>query len=221
MHRCFSSAGLSSATTPATLPLKFSELRINELTKQSIVQDLGLDSMTEVQRRSIPAVLNGSDVMVKAKTGTGKTLAFLIPSTEILLSCKRQQKEKQAPLSSGSKEPAPMVLVLSPTRELANQIAKEGQNICKYHSSSINNNSSTSLNILSVVGGTSLQKDQRALADNRRVDILVATPGRLIQHLDETPKFAARLKGVRVLVFDEADRLLEMGFKRFVFVFRF
>jgi ATP-dependent RNA helicase MSS116 len=78
--------------------------------------------MTDVQKQAIPEVLKGIDVFTKAKTGTGKTLAFLIPSIEVLLAARAK-----------ALHPKPMMLVLSPTRELALQIASEGEELCKFH----------------------------------------------------------------------------------------
>jgi superfamily II DNA/RNA helicase len=91
--------------------------------------------MTDVQQQSIPEVLKKNDVFVKAKTGTGKTLAFLIPSLEVLLALKSSGKHHGSP--------APMILALSPTRELASQIATEGKHLCKFHAG---------INIVTVVG---------------------------------------------------------------------
>jgi ATP-dependent RNA helicase MSS116 len=130
----------------------------------------------------------GRDVLAKARTGTGKTLAFLIPVVERLI------KLKPVPHAVGA-------LVLSPTRELAMQIYEEGRLLTHFHK----------LRSEVVFGGTNIRTDQRNLSGP--VDILVATPGRLTDHLENTNGFAARLEQLAILVLDEADQMLEMGFR--------
>ena len=143
--------------------------------------------MSLVQQESIPAALAGDDLIVKAKTGTGKTLAFLIPAIELAL---------RPPQSRGVS-----VLVVSPARELAQQIDEECRRLVSLHSA-------PELRTLCVVGGASAARDRRGLAN--APDVLVATPGRLLDHLDSQPRLLA---GVRCLVLDEADQLLDMGFR--------
>ena len=137
-------------------------------------------------------------------TGTGKTLAFLIPAIEVLIREKaRHSKGDRAAAREGSVAgPAPLVLVLSPTRELALQIAAEAKQLCTFHK----------LGVVTLVGGTNVDTDRRALnRPSGGVDIVVASPGRILDHLQETPGFSKRCAGVKVLVLDEADRLLDMG----------
>lgn len=142
--------------------------------------------LTEVQDATLPAVLDGGDVMARAKTGTGKTMAFLIPAIEAL--CRN-------PPSKGIS-----VLILSPTRELASQIAKEAEALLTFHP----------FKAQVVYGGTNINSERNRLQG--RCDVLVATPGRLIDHL-ENSGLASKLQNIRTLVLDEADQLLEMGFR--------
>jgi ATP-dependent RNA helicase MSS116, mitochondrial len=164
--------------------------------------------MTKVQEEAIPEVLAGHDVLVKARTGTGKTLAFLIPAIEVLIQeRKRTSIQNRSNMRHGEVgSTSPKILVLSPTRELAQQIKQEAVNLCVHHN----------MGVTLLVGGSNMNSDVRAL--NRmgegHNDIIVATPGRMLAHLQETPGFAEQVKGVKVYVMDEADRLLDMGFKR-------
>ena len=178
---CNSSAGSSATST------SFSELAISAAVKRSIVSDMKFVEMTPVQAATLPIILNGRDLLAKAKTGTGKTLAFLVPTIERLAS------GKGPPQTIGA-------LILSPTRELAAQTAAEAVALARH----------TSLRTCVVVGGTNIATDVKRM--HSQVDILVATPGRLVDHLKTTPDFARRLEHTRVLVLDEGDRLLDAGF---------
>lgn len=166
--------------------------------------------MTVVQHESLPDILRGIDVLVKAKTGTGKTLAFLVPSIEVLI--KERSRVELANRAQGREQGRPVVvppakiLILSPTRELAQQIVQEATSLCTHHS----------IGCVLLVGGTNMNSDVRALArtGEGHNDIIVGTPGRTLAHLKETPGFAEQIKGVKVYIMDEADRLLDMGFKK-------
>eukprot|EP00239_Pterosperma_sp_CCMP1384_P009353 CAMPEP_0197862416 /NCGR_PEP_ID=MMETSP1438-20131217/39164_1 /TAXON_ID=1461541 /ORGANISM="Pterosperma sp., Strain CCMP1384" /LENGTH=457 /DNA_ID=CAMNT_0043479967 /DNA_START=74 /DNA_END=1447 /DNA_ORIENTATION=+ len=147
--------------------------------------------MTPVQSATLPHILQGKDVLGKAKTGTGKTLAFLIPTVERLLAT-RHQAIKGAFYG----------LVLTSSRELANQIAAQAEMLVRLHQ----------LNITCMVGGININKDYRAL--NQQIDILVATPGRLNDHIANTQGFAEKLQGVQTLILDEGDQLLDQGFEK-------
>ena len=167
----------------------FSELAVSAPILRAIASDLKFVTMTPVQAATLPIILGGADVLAKAKTGTGKTLAFLVPTIEHLL---------QSPRPAG----AIRALVLSPTRELATQTAVEAKALsahCPGFKTAI------------VVGGNKPSSDVARLAGE--VDILVATPGRLKDHCDNTPGFSARLKGTRILILDEGDQLLAAGFR--------
>ena len=147
------------------------------------VEDLGYETPTPVQEKAIPLALEGRDIIAAAKTGTGKTAAFSLPTMDGLEHAK------------GSK--GPLMLVVTPTRELAAQIAEVCETIAH----------ATHHRVLSVVGGVSYNPQIAALS--RGTDVLIATPGRLIDLMQQG---AAHLSSVEVLVLDEADRMLDMGF---------
>lgn len=139
---------------------------------------------TPIQRKTIPLALAGIDLVCMARTGSGKTCAFLLPLVFKL------EKHNH---SSGVRG-----IVLSPTRELAVQTFKFARDIAKF----------TDLNIINILGGDPIEAQFEALSS--RPDIIIATPGRLMHHLREISTF--KLKQVQLLIFDEADRLFEMGF---------
>ncbi|GFY97432.1 P-loop containing nucleoside triphosphate hydrolases superfamily protein [Actinidia rufa] len=160
------------------------------------IKDAGYEKMTVVQEATLPVILKGKDVLAKAKTGTGKTVAFLLPSIEVVL--------KSPPIDRDQKRPPIFVLIICPTRELASQAAAEANTLLKYH---------PSIGVQVVIGGTRLSLEQKRMQANP-CQILVATPGRLKDHIENTAGFATRVMGVKVLVLDEADHLLDMGFRR-------
>lgn len=166
----------------------FSELPISAKTRQ------GLDSahfveMTEIQRLAVPYALTGKDVIGAAETGSGKTLAFLVPVLEKLYSVGWTLHDGLG------------ALILAPTRELAIQIFQVLRRVGSKHA----------LSAGLVIGG----KDQRAEREAiQRMNILVATPGRLLQHMDQAAGF--EWGNLQVLVLDEADRILDLGFARTV-----
>ncbi|KAH0830321.1 P-loop containing nucleoside triphosphate hydrolase protein [Lanmaoa asiatica] len=133
--------------------------------------------------------LSGADLLVQAKTGTGKTMAFLLPAIE-------QLAKKPVPRGGTAS-----ILVLSPTRELAMQIQKEANTLVNNHP----------FRVQALIGGTSIGMQKQRLT-TRRCDILVATPGRLLDLLEST-NLAERLRSIQTIVLDEADRLLDVGFK--------
>jgi len=162
--------------------MKFNEFNLDDVL-QKAVQAKGFQEATPVQEQAIPAVLAGSDVLGTAQTGTGKTVAYLLPSIQKLIN------------SPGGK--SPRMIVLAPTRELAVQITEEASELARF----------TSLKVLAVYGGASIKKQQDRL--KKGVDIVVATPGRLI---DLMQRRNIRFDQVVVAVLDEADRMLDMGF---------
>ncbi|KDP28500.1 hypothetical protein JCGZ_14271 [Jatropha curcas] len=174
---------------------RFDQCSISPLSLKGI-KDAGYEKMTVVQEATLPVILKGKDVLAKAKTGTGKTVAFLLPAIEIIV--------KSPPISRDQKRPPILVLVICPTRELASQAAAEANTLLKYH---------PSIGAQVVMGGTRLALEQKQMQANP-CQILVATPGRLRDHTENTAGFATRLMGVKVLVLDEADRLLDMGFRK-------
>ena len=160
----------------------FGDLGLSGQALQAVAQ-LGYSTPTPVQEQAIPMVLEGRDLIAAAKTGTGKTAAFSLPTMDKLGHAK------------GNK--GPLMLVVTPTRELAEQIGEVCGTIAK----------NTHHRILTVVGGVSYNPQIQAL--NRGIDVLIATPGRLVDLMDQG---AAHLSSVEVLVLDEADRMLDMGF---------
>jgi ATP-dependent RNA helicase DDX24/MAK5 len=151
---------------------------------------------TTIQKACIPAILEGHDVIGKASTGSGKTLAFGIPILEHYLE-KREKKVNQ----TEKPKTAPMALILSPTRELAVQLAK--------HIGDLTSNSpDTDARIALLTGGLSIQKQQRQLAN---ADIVVGTPGRVWEILSTGSGLIRKMQSIRFLVVDEADRLLSEG----------
>lgn len=150
------------------------------------LQKIGYSQPTEIQEIAIPIALKGEDIIASAATGTGKTGAFLIPTIQRLLKGNKPQLG------------CPKVLVLVPTRELAEQVAKE---------SGIFSAGITKLKTVCIYGGVPYPIQQRALS--RPFDILIATPGRLLDHIERR---RIDLSQVETLILDEADRMLDMGF---------
>ena len=162
--------------------MKFNELDISEPLLRAI-QAQGFSEPTAVQERAIPAALEGRDVLGTAQTGTGKTVAFLLPALEHLMESKSTRE--------------PRMVVIAPTRELVVQIADEAQKLARY----------TNLRVTAVYGGSPMKREIEKL--RRGVDLLVATPGRLMDHMR---RGNVRFTRVELLVLDEADRMLDMGF---------
>lgn len=174
---------------------RFDQHNISPLTLKA-TKAVGYERMTIVQEATLPSILKGKDVLAKAKTGTGKTIAFLLPAIEVIV--------KSPPVHRDQKRPPILVLVVCPTRELASQAAAEADTLLKFHAN---------IGVQVVTGGTRLPGEQKRLQTNP-CQILVATPGRLRDHIENTPGFSSRLMGVKVLVLDEADHLLDMGFRK-------
>ncbi|KAK1610467.1 hypothetical protein QYE76_034140 [Lolium multiflorum] len=173
---------------------RFDECALSPLTLKG-VKAAGYERMTAVQEATLPIILKGKDVLAKARTGTGKTVAFLLPAVEVI--------SKLPPNDHDKKRPPISVVVVCPTRELADQAAAEANKLLKFH---------PSIGVQLVIGGTRMALEQKRMHTNP-CQILVATPGRLKDHMENTPGFATRLMGVKILILDEADRLLDMGFR--------
>lgn len=163
----------------------FSELPLSKRTATGL-EDSHFKTMTDIQGRALPFALKGSDILGAAKTGSGKTLAFLIPVLENLY------RKKWTELDGLG------ALILSPTRELAIQIFEVLRKIGRHHTFSAG----------LVIGGKSLQEERERLG---RMNILVCTPGRMLQHMDQTAIF--EIGNLQILVLDEADRIMDMGFQ--------
>ena len=162
---------------------KFSDLNLSAEALDA-VKRLGFSEPTPVQQQAIPEVLKGDDVIAAASTGTGKTAAFLLPTISKL--------ER-----SGKARRAPRILVVTPTRELAQQIAFTSYKICR----------ACRLYTTVIYGGAPYNKQIRELREG--TDVLIATPGRLVDLMDRR---AVNLSKIEVLILDEADRMLDMGF---------
>ncbi len=146
------------------------------------LKDLGFEKPTQIQHDSIPPAIDGADILACSATGSGKTAAFLLPSLDYLL---------EEALSG------PRVLVLTPTRELAAQVADDMADLAKY----------TKLRVASVYGGVGMRPQEQAF--RRKTEVIVACPGRLLDHMQH--KYVD-LRNVEILILDEADRMLDMGF---------
>ncbi|XP_012271465.1 probable ATP-dependent RNA helicase pitchoune [Orussus abietinus] len=151
------------------------------------VNDMGFTDMTEIQARAIPPLLEGRDLVGAAKTGSGKTLAFLIPAVELIYKLKFMPRNGTG------------CIIISPTRELSMQTFGVLKELMKYHHHTYG----------LVMGGASRQAEAQKLS--KGINILVATPGRLLDHLQNTPDFL--YKNLQCLVIDEADRILDIGFE--------
>ncbi|KAG0229605.1 ATP-dependent RNA helicase dbp4 [Actinomortierella wolfii] len=167
---------------------RFEELPISRKTASGLKR-ANFIKMTDIQRKSLPLALGGRDILGAAKTGSGKTLAFLVPMLENLY---RQKWGPQDGLGA---------LVISPTRELAVQIFEVLRKIGREHSFSAG----------LVIGGKDWKIERELIS---RMNILVCTPGRLLQHMDQSAGFDC--DHLQVLILDEADRILDMGFKKTV-----
>ena len=152
---------------------------------------------TAIQSSSIPEILAGHDVIGKASTGSGKTLAYGIPILEHYL----DQLRKKAPGQEKTEESAPIALIMSPTRELAHQLSEHLTTLCS-------GSTADAPNIATLTGGLSIQKQQRLLA---HAHIVIGTPGRLWEVISGGQGLVSKLKQIKFLVIDEADRLLSEG----------
>ena len=163
--------------------MSFETLGLNAELLRAITES-GYTTPTPIQEQAIPVVLGGKDVMGIAQTGTGKTAGFTLPMIQRL--------------STGrAKARMPRSLILEPTRELAAQVAESFEKYGKYHK----------LNMALLIGGVSYEDQDAKIT--RGVDVLIATPGRLLDHFERGKLL---LNGVQILVVDEADRMLDMGF---------
>lgn len=169
-----------------TTATAFSSLPIHAAIQEAL-EDNRLTHTTPIQEKTLPLTLSGHDVMGLAQTGTGKTAAFLISLYHYLLTNPVHPKAK-----------GPWAIVLAPTRELAVQIKKDADQIGAY----------TGLNSLAIYGGVSMEH-QRNLLENAPIDIIIGTPGRII---DLYKQKVIRLKNIEVCVLDEADRMFDLGF---------
>ncbi len=180
--------------------MSFKSLGLHDSLLQT-VESLGYSQATPIQLKSIPAVLEGRDVIAGAQTGTGKTAAFILPILHRLMQknveLQSNDTANEEVLNASTELPLVKALVLTPTRELAQQVYK----------SAVTYGDATAIRSVVAYGGASINVQVDEL--NRGVDILVATPGRLLELIF---KKMVSLSQLQVLVFDEADRMLDMGF---------
>lgn len=174
---------VNAAMNREIIMTKFTDLGLSTKVLKAI-EDVGYDTPTPIQEKAIPLALEGRDVLGIAQTGTGKTAGFTLPMIHKLA---RGRARARMPRS----------LVLAPTRELAAQVAENFKLYAKY----------VKLDMALLIGGVSF-KDQDKLID-RGVDVLIATPGRLLDHFERGKLL---LTGIEIMVVDEADRMLDMGF---------
>ncbi|KAH6755042.1 RNA helicase family protein [Perilla frutescens var. hirtella] len=174
---------------------RFDECDVSPLTVRALTE-AGYAHMTTVQEATLSACLEGKDALVKSRAGTGKSVAFLLPAIETVL--------KASSKTTNQRVPPIYVLILCPTRELASQIAAEANVLLKHHDG---------IGVLTLVGGTRFKVDQKRL-ESDPCQILVATPGRLLDHIENRSGISARLMGLQMLVLDEADHLLDLGFRK-------
>jgi len=163
--------------------MSFADLGLSEELLRAVT-DSGYNEPTPIQRQAIPSVLMNRDLIGIAQTGTGKTASFVLPMIDILAQGRGRAR-------------MPRSLILEPTRELAAQVAENFEKYGKYHK----------LNMALLIGGVSFGDQDRAL--EKGVDVLIATPGRL---MDQFARGKILMSGVDILVIDEADRMLDMGF---------
>ncbi|WP_164157208.1 DEAD/DEAH box helicase, partial [Sandarakinorhabdus rubra] len=163
--------------------MSFSDLGLSDALLRAVA-DSGYDTPTPIQRQAVPSVLMGKDIIAIAQTGTGKTASFVLPMIDILA-------------EGRSRALMPRSLILEPTRELAQQVAENFEKYGKYHK----------LSMALLIGGVSMGDQLSAL--EKGVDVLIATPGRL---MDLFARGKILLSGCAMLVIDEADRMLDMGF---------
>ena len=172
---------------------KFADLRISAASRRALAEVFRYEFMTAVQHETLPLILKDEkDCLAKAKTGTGKTLAFMIPTIEKITASNKSNIASDI-----------YCLVISPTRELAQQIGTETKKLLSFHSNYLKK-------VVVCVGGTNKNKDIQSLSG--RTPIVVATPGRLLDHLQNSG-IAERMTRLSTLIFDEADQLLDMGFR--------
>ncbi len=168
--------------------MTFEELELDDALCHAVA-DMGFETPTSIQQLVVPHAMDGRDILASAPTGTGKTAAYLLPACQFLLDFPRQQPG------------ATRILVLAPTRELALQVHEQAVAITKH----------TDLVCGVITGGINYGTDKETLSKN--LDILVATPGRLFEHIQ---KETADCRDIECLILDEADRMLDMGFSTIV-----
>jgi ATP-dependent RNA helicase DDX10/DBP4 len=165
--------------------MKFQDLRIDRKILRAL-RECGYGEMTEIQSRAVPLALEGRDIIGASETGSGKTLAFVVPMLQRLIDLRWSRNDGLG------------ALVLTPTRELALQIFEVLEAVGRH----------TGFSAGLVMGGIEARDEEARIS---AVNVVISTPGRLLKHLQENPSFESR--GTQVLILDEADKMVEMGFK--------
>jgi superfamily II DNA/RNA helicase len=173
--------------------MKFDSLNLNPAILKAITL-CGYTTPTPIQAKAVPVVLTGKDIIASAQTGTGKTAAFVLPALQKISEAKARQPQKTSASKTLHKPP---ILILTPTRELAAQIEESAHKYGKF----------LGIKTVNLVGGMPYRFQLQALS--RPLDIVIATPGRLMDHMQNK---RLDLSGIEMLVLDEADRMLDMGF---------
>ncbi|MEJ6476309.1 DEAD/DEAH box helicase [Pseudoalteromonas piscicida] len=166
--------------------MRFTELGIDTRLEQQLAHQ-GITEPTEIQAHAIPTALAGHDVFAQSKTGSGKTLAFLLPAVQRVM--------KQKALSKRD----PRVVIVAPTRELATQVFSECRSLC----------AGTNIQVCKILGGENYNDQVKAL--RRDPHFVIGTPGRIADHVENRSLF---LGGLELLIFDEADRMFDLGFEK-------
>lgn len=170
----------------------FSDLKINEYLKKALLKN-GYDTMTKIQKKSIPILLEHKNVVVKSETGSGKTLAYVIPLYEYLININKETKI--------NRKDGVHCIIFSPTHELCLQIEE-----------TFNKLKSCCINVVygSLMGGQKVELEKKKL--RKGLNVIITTPGRMLHHLKNTQNI--NFKPLKVIIFDEADLLLSMGFEK-------
>ncbi|MEM8698041.1 MAG: DEAD/DEAH box helicase, partial [Pseudomonadota bacterium] len=163
--------------------MQFSDLDLDTKVLKA-VEEAGYTTPTPIQEQAIPHALTGRDVLGIAQTGTGKTASFTLPMISLLAKGRARAR-------------MPRSLILCPTRELAAQVSENFETYGKYHK----------LSMALLIGGVNFNAQDKLI--DRGVDVLIATPGRLLDHFE---RGKLMLTGIQIMVVDEADRMLDMGF---------
>ncbi|XOV78816.1 MAG: ATP-dependent RNA helicase SrmB [Aestuariibacter sp.] len=164
--------------------INFESLELDDVLVDALTE-MGFAKPTSIQSAAIPAAMDGRDILASAPTGTGKTAAFVLPACQFLLDFPKQDC------------PASRILILTPTRELALQVQQQTEQICRF----------TDIRSAAIIGGINYGSDHQAL--DSAVEIIIATPGRLFEHIEQE-RFDCR--ELDWIILDEADRMLDMGF---------
>ena len=172
---------------------KFEDLPINDKLKQ-VLKENKFEQMTKIQKTSIPMILKSQNVVLKSETGSGKTLAYLVPLLEYL--SKKSLTEEKI-----SREKGTYCIVFCPTRELCVQIELELKKLLKLFFYVV---------CSTITGGENPKKEKARM--RKGLTVIIATPGRFLYHLQNTQSL--NLSHLSYLIFDEADRILDMGFER-------